>query len=186
MSIEEFRADLDKLSPKQIFCKHYLAGPCHVLGEDRYFEIRDIISSQLSVEFSEVILVGSGKAGFSIAPNKRYRPFSDNSDIDIAVISEKLFTKVWKEAFQYRKSGAYWPRGKSFFDYIGSGWVRPDKLPCSSSFVFTSEWWDFFNDLTSSNRFGPFKIRAGLYHSWFFFFEYQVKCIAQCAEEKSL
>jgi hypothetical protein len=88
------------------------------------------------------------------------------------------------EAYIYKKSGAYWPKSSSFFSYLSEGWIRPDKLPNSPLFSFTKEWWDFFNELTSSRMFGPYKIRAGLYHSMFFFEEYQKICIEQCIEEQ--
>jgi len=181
--IDIFKNSLAALDPKQVVRRHILSGVSHALPEEKEFELKDRISDYFDVEFSEVVVVGSGKLGFSIAPRKRYREFNEESDIDIAVVSEKLFNKVWKEAYLYRKSGAYWPKCGEFFRYLASGWIRPDKLPIGSSFRFTERWWNHYNELTSGGEFGPYKIRGGLYHSWFFFFQYQYQCIDQCASE---
>jgi len=180
MTLNNFKKDLVELDSKQVICKNFLSGNSHLLSDHQYFELRDRIANKFEVEFNEVILVGSSKVGFSIAPKKRFRQFCDESDIDIAVISESLFTKVWKEAYTFKKSGAYWPKAPDFFKYLNCGWIRPDKLPTSDTFVFTSSWWDFFNELTSTQEYGPYKVRGGLYHSWFFFFHYQMKCVEQC------
>ena len=107
MSIQLFKADLESLTSKQIACKYLLGGKSSVLSEHQFFELRDRVANHFRVEFSEVILVGSAKIGFSLAPKKRYREFCDESDIDIAVISEKIFTQAWQEAYLYKKSGAY-------------------------------------------------------------------------------
>ncbi|GAB2899774.1 hypothetical protein ACCI51_18125 [Microbulbifer echini] len=181
--IEEFKADLTSLNSLQIYRKYVLGGDCHLLDNHQIFEIRETICENFQIEYNDVILVGSGKLGFSIKPSRRFRAFNDDSDIDIAIVSTKLFEKIWEEAYLFKKSGADWPSSNRFFKYISEGWIRPDKLPTSSYFTFTAEWWNFFNDLTSSNRFGPYKVRGGLYHSHFFLQEYQTICIEQCIQE---
>ena len=181
--LEEFKADLVNLSSLQIIRKYFLNGGCHVLNNDQYFRLKEEICEHLQVEFNSVVLVGSGKVGFSIKSEKRYQSFGEESDIDVAVVSEELFQRVWHEAYLYKKSGAYWPKASAFFRYLSEGWIRPDKLPSSDYFSFTATWWDFFNDVTASRRYGPYKIRAGLYHSMFFLQEYQKICIEQCIEE---
>ena len=182
--LDSFRTDLRELTAKQVACKYLLGGNSAVLSEHSFFEIRDRVASHFCVEFSEVVVVGSAKVGFSIAPTKRYREFCDDSDIDVAVISERLFTRVWREAYAYQQSRADWPKARDFFKYLVHGWIRPDKLPNSDTFEFTSDWWSFFNELSGTQEFGPYKVRGGLYHSWFFFFQYQMKCIEDCAGEQ--
>lgn len=181
--IEEFKSDLLILSDEQIVRKHILNGSCHALNDDMHFKLKERICDHFNIEFNEVILVGSGKLGFSIKPNKRYHPFGDESDIDVAVVSTDLFTKIWQDAYSFKKSGVYWPKCDDFFQYLSEGWIRPDKLPTSEYFKFTEYWWGFFNGMTASKDFGPYKIRAGLYHSIYFMQEYQKICISQCIEE---
>lgn len=181
--LEEFKADLNGLSSLQMIRKYILNGVCNVLNDDQHFLLKEEICEHFHVDFNNVILVGSGKLGFSIKAEKRFQSFGDDSDIDIAVVSGELFQKVWEEAYLYKKSGAYWPKSASFFKYLSEGWIRPDKLPTSGYFAFTARWWDFFNQITVSKRYGPYKVRAGLYHSMFFLQEYQKICIEQCIEE---
>ena len=53
------------------------------------------ISSHFGERPENVYLVGSAKLGFSIAPHKLWQPFSDESDIDVVIISEDLFKSLW-------------------------------------------------------------------------------------------
>jgi len=182
--LEDFKTDLRNLAAIQIVRKHILNGGCHALNEVEHYQLKESISEHFKIDFNNVFLVGSGKLGFSIKSEKRFQSFGDESDIDIAVVSPELFTKVWEEAYLYKKDGSYWPRSAEFFKYLSEGWIRPDKLPSSHYFEFSKNWWDFFNTLTSSRKFGPYKIRAGLYHSLFFLQEYQMICVKQCIAEE--
>lgn len=180
--IDEFKQDLAKLSSVQILRKYILGAESQVLSAVQHYQLREQVCEHFQVGYNEIIMVGSGKLGFSIKPARRFKLFNDKSDIDIAVVSPKLFENVWKEAYLFKKGGAYWPDAGEFFRYLSEGWIRPDKLPRNEYFQFTSTWWDFFNALTRSGQYGPYKIRAGLYHSSFFFEEYQKICIEQCKE----
>jgi hypothetical protein len=180
--LEDYKSDLNCLNSLQLFRK-YILGNCHILSPQQHLEIREEISANFNVEFQDVIIVGSGKLGFSIKPSKRYMAFCDESDIDVAIVSTKLFEKVWEETYKYEKSKADWPESTKFFSYLSKGWIRPDKLPKSQYFTFTDVWWNFFNELTISKKYGPYKIRAGLYYSNFFLQEYQMICIEQCIED---
>ncbi len=180
---DNFKADLEALTSLKMYRKYILSGNCYALDEDQHYRLREEVCERFSIDFTDVFLVGSGKLGFSIKPDKRFGDFDDESDIDIAIVSPVLFEKVWQEAYSYKKSAADWPKANSFFRYLSEGWIRPDKLPSSTYFRFAGEWWDFFNDLTSSHKYGPFKVRAGLYHSHFFLKEYQTICIDQCIQE---
>ncbi|CAA0081302.1 Uncharacterised protein [Zhongshania aliphaticivorans] len=181
--MNEFKDDLRLLNSLQIVRKHIFNGACHLLDNANYYQLKEDICEYFDVEFNDVLVVGSGKLGFSIKPQRRYGAFNDESDIDIAVVSTELFQKIWKEAYLYQRSGAYWPKSADFFKYLSEGWIRPDKLPSSKYFSFTEDWWNFFNKLTISERYGPYKIRGGLYQSWFFLQEYQKICVEQCLTE---
>ena len=83
--LEEFKNDLSALTSLQIFRKYILNGECYLLNNDLHFHIREDVCEQFSVEFNDVVMVGSGKLGFSLKPSKRFASFSDDSDIDIAI-----------------------------------------------------------------------------------------------------
>jgi hypothetical protein len=129
------------------------------------------------------------KLGFSIAPEKRYRSFGEESDLDIAIVSPVLFEQLWKDLQTHVSSvDCMWHEAdsKRFRKYFFRGWIRPDLMPFSKSFKLRTEWFEFFTRLTNSERFGPYKISAGLYRDWFFFEQYQSICIQQCKQELEL
>lgn len=181
--IQEFQNDLQKYSAERIVQKRITFGSSYILSEDLYFDLKASVSEHFHISTNEVLIVGSGKLGFSIAPTKRYRHFSDTSDVDIALISSDLFDDIWKIVFDYKNDVGYWEEEDEFKKYLFKGWIRPDKLPPSPVFKFRKDWWDFFRLLTSSNNFGPFQIRGALYKSWEFLEDYQCICVKSCQED---
>ena len=158
-------------------------GDCYVLKDDAYFDLKMEIADHFKVHPNEVLMVGSGKLGFSIVNSKRYRPFGDTSDIDMAIISPTRFDSIWHSVYEYSFSGGYWPDEKSFKEYLFRGWIRPDKLPPSKRFAVCEDWWDFFRGLTYRGSYGPYKIAAGLYRSWDFLESYLGVCINECRSD---
>jgi|ERR1039458_6837853 hypothetical protein len=67
-----------------------------------YEAIRDWLATQLHVGPKEITLIGSGRIGYSLAPDGYGQPFSPESDLDFTVISSDLFVrlcdafKTWK------------------------------------------------------------------------------------------
>lgn len=182
-NLESFKADVQSLSVVQVIRKHVIHGACHVLSQDQYFELKAEVAEHFDLHPSEVLIVGSAKLGFSIAPNKRYRPFSDESDIDVVLVSQHLFDRIWAAVFKYWKEGGYWDRHQEFKDYLFRGWIRPDKLPPSRIFSVGEDWWDFFRMITSSGRYGDYKVSAALYKSWYFLESYQEICVQGCRQD---
>ena len=164
--------------------KHITFGASYVLDEGQYFQLKHEISEEYHLHPSQVIMVGSGKLGFSIAPSKRYRPFGDESDLDVAIISDVLFDWIWQEVFEHQNiNRGYWPQETKFKDYLFRGWLRPDYLP--PSIQYASQWFEFFRQLTASSGFGPYKISAGVYKSWLYLEHYQRQAVAQCRANNS-
>lgn len=143
--LTQFKEDLSHLSPIEIVRKHITSGECCILPPHKYFDLRSEVADHFELCPNEVLVVGSTKLGFSIAPHKRYRLFCDESDIDVALISSTLFDKFWKEAFVYWCDGSYWSGYNKFVRYFFRGWIRPDKLPPSRMFPLRKDWWDFFS-----------------------------------------
>lgn len=183
VEVGTFKADLLQKTTSTVIRRYITFGNCFVLDDDKYFELKLEISEHFKLHPSEVIIVGSGKLGFSIANGKRYKPFGDTSDIDIAIISPQLFDQFWKEIFDYSNSGAFWTESEHFKKYLFKGWIRPDKLPNSPYFSLRKDWFEFFRTLTGNGRYGSYKIAAGLYKSWHFLEEYQSICVKQCKQE---
>jgi hypothetical protein len=179
-SIARFRSDLTDLDNADMVAKHILSGDCHALEEDLHWRLRRQVATSLSVYPNQVVVVGSARLGFSIVERKLLRPFSDSSDIDVAIVSSDLFDEYWQLVYQYEREGGYWERGNDFKRYLFRGWMRPDLLPSSPSFEPRKRWWELFRKLTASGTYGPYKIRGGLYKSWFFLNGYHERSIAAC------
>ena len=189
--INDFKKNLTTSDEIALVRKFITSGDCHVIDQNNYLELKSIVADHFKIHPNEVLIVGSGKMGFSIAENiakgkMRYRHFSETSDIDVAIISQNLFDRIWKDLFDFIEDKGFWQRQQEFTGYHFQGWMRPDMLPTSPRFDFTQTmWWDFFNNLTSSQKFGEYKIRGGLYRNWHFLEKYQIKCVKQCKIESN-
>jgi hypothetical protein len=178
----EFRRRLKTDDADTMVRRYLIHGSSFALSDDLFFELKAEVASHFKVHTSNVIMVGSGKLGFSLAPTQRFRPFRDDSDIDLTIISEMLFDQIWSEVFRFSSSGAYWPDESKFKGYLFRGWIRPDQLPPARNFSIRNDWWEFFRELTNSGRYGRgHKINAGLFKNWHFFEAYQTKTFADCA-----
>jgi hypothetical protein len=184
MTVEErislFRQDLLQRDVPELVQRHITYGECFALSVETYFALKNRVAQQFGIHHAQVLVVGSAKLGFSIAPDKRYRPFGDNSDIDVALCSSDLFDAFWRDVFDYWSRGEIWPGVNQFRRYLFLGWMRPDKLPPAKSFARSQEWWEFFRLLAATGEYGPYKVTGALYKSWHFLETYQQSCVHDC------
>jgi hypothetical protein len=178
--IEVFRNDLPFRSAGEVVRRHITFGDCFALTSNDYFELKRRVADHSHINPNEVVVVGSAKLGFSIAPGKRYRYFGDHSDIDVALCSNDLFDTIWVDVFNYWRMGSLWDSLPQFRKYLFRGWMRPDKLPPARTFQHSQEWWEFFRSLEASGDFGSYKISGALYKTWHFLESYQAKCVTDC------
>ena len=101
--IEQFKQDLQNHSVDEVYDKYFISGDVWIVKQihgvnwhEKYDELKLFISNRLSVHFNDIAIAGSGKLGFSMDPKKNYKCFSEESDIDIIVISQKLFYRFWE------------------------------------------------------------------------------------------
>lgn len=74
--------------------------------DSTYQTLKRDVAAVLDLNPKEITLIGSGKVGFSIAPGKAYRPFrKGRSDIDLAIVSPRLFESVWSDLSQAAMRG---------------------------------------------------------------------------------
>lgn len=115
------RSDLLSLEPKDFYLKHIVKShnwyfsdylqvpPDEIIDKMDYF--KEIVSIKLDISFHSLQIVGSAKTGYSLSPYKVLKPFHDetgespSSDIDIAIVSERLFMKYWDDL---RKTKGIW------------------------------------------------------------------------------
>ncbi|MDM1525565.1 hypothetical protein HX091_06325 [Myroides odoratimimus] len=106
-----------------------------------YNQIIEYLSNKFKICKTSIVLIGSAKTGFSIDPAKYGNPFSENSDLDFAIIDDSLFEilrkeyQIWKKKyedgeydnFQNKK---YWPDNiNTLKGCLKKGFIDTNKLP---------------------------------------------------------
>lgn len=133
-TLEEIKNDLKELSDREFYIKHIIRSDNWYIED--YLGKRDteivktiddyrlIVSNSFNVTINSVIMVGSGKNGFSMSPpnvaapemTKTFLPFNNDekvrkvSDIDIAIVSDELFHEFWslfRESYKKRYENTY-------------------------------------------------------------------------------
>lgn len=179
--VESFKRELRESQPLDTVRKLIIHGSCAAMPDDKYYELRRRVSVHFGVHPNEVLVVGSGKLGFSIVPEKRYREFCSESDIDLVVVSEILFNQFWRLVHEYWLEYGQWDDFSGFRKYLFRGWIRPDMLPPSGNFDIALQWWEFFNSLTAKEGLSMHKIAGALYKDWRFLESYQISGVRACA-----
>lgn len=177
--IETFRTALhdQSLTEKLIVQKYIIHGTPYIFkdNENKYFDLKHEIATHFKERFECVRMVGSAKLGFSIAPKKLWRPFSDESDIDIAITSRTIFERFWIELYDFNialtsRTEEEEKSYRKFLQYFFKGWLRPDLFPFRYPGKY--EWFDFFKYI--SYRYGYQKITCAIYYNDDFFENYHV------------
>ncbi len=143
---------------------------CFKENQEVYWELRQQVCSKFDIHPRNFVVIGSAKLGFSAAPDKFGKPFGDDSDIDIVIVSDLLFEKIWLKLLNYRESSYYklnFTSKQKFNDLqriLFFGQIRMDKL--SNSFDFAKTYWTFFNELSIDPKYGPRQIRSAIFKSW--------------------
>ncbi len=64
-------------------------------NNEQCIEWKEMLSRNINIDSKAIIIAGSACSGFSFNPFKDYRFFREESDIDIAVISNNYFQEAW-------------------------------------------------------------------------------------------
>ncbi|MBR4401573.1 MAG: hypothetical protein IKT09_07845 [Synergistes sp.] len=197
MNREELQSDLLYLEPKDFYIKHivkshnwYFSDYLHVPPEeivDKMDFFKEIVSKKLGISFHSLQIVGSAKTGYSLSPSKLFSPFHDevqgassSSDIDIAIISERLFLKFWDKL---RKIKNIWHNQhyyKHLTESIFRGYINDKDLLKIDA--LREEWEEMIRPVNFSlqDKLGfvhPISYR--LYRSWDDLEEYQIISITK-------
>lgn len=180
LNLESFRAKLEVARERNElldFCrKHVLHGIPFVFKDrpEEYYDFKKIITHEFDISFHEIYITGSGKLGFS--PHKG-TTFDYDSDIDVAIISSKLFDivmgKISEYQMQIRKNKRVIRESErsmyhEFLEYSAMGWIRPDKLPISFQMhVLKQAWFRFFDSISyNKSPVGNYKVAAGVFRTY--------------------
>lgn len=88
------------------------AWVCPTRSRAEYEDIRSGFSEIFGNSTTDIAIVGSGKYGYSLSPDKDFRPFQSNenephvSDIDLVVISRPIFNETWRHLRRAHYNGA--------------------------------------------------------------------------------
>jgi hypothetical protein len=183
MTLEKFKTELlqqdTELKIRHFLRKHVFHGIPFIFQEreNDYYEVRNMIAEHFGLHFQEVLIIGSGKLGFSYLKEKE---FNFESDIDVAIINEKLFEEFFQNICTYQYSLdkfrsvptiAELEQYTKFLHYLVKGWMRPDLLPLSFDIKeLKDSWFSFFQSLSyGKSCVGDYKVTAGLYKSFYYF-----------------
>jgi hypothetical protein len=153
------------------------------------FDFKKDISEKLNVHVRDIIIVGSGKLGFSLKPyiskskksfynfyefdfKWKRNNFNKKSDLDIAIISSDLFDRqfvnLYNESSFYRQEYVEeWGQRPAFAKYLLMGRLATRFLP--SKFKLSDEIKDVQEKYQI--KFGR-EINIEIYKSWYFFETY--------------
>lgn len=98
--------------PSSEFVDCFVVGAVPVcFGGDRpgYLNWRREVSSALEIDPANLHVIGSACLGFSLAPLKLLRPYSSDSDIDVAVVSSWHFELAWRDLQRKTRSSFRFP-----------------------------------------------------------------------------
>jgi hypothetical protein len=98
MNRATFIAKLESELPSRFIEDQFFDRVPHIFQSDRaiFAQWKRELGERIEVDPACVTIVGSGATGFSMNPNKNFREFNDQSDIDVAVISAHHFTAGWR------------------------------------------------------------------------------------------
>jgi predicted nucleotidyltransferase len=172
MNFTEFRKVIEIEGLEVAVNSLILQGSVFYFKDDfkKYFYFKNILSTKLDVHTKNIEIIGSAKLGFSLNQQRLGEPFDKESDIDIAVISDKLFDLAWSELISIRDKKWFELTPKERANLIQCqsdiywGYISPDRVPGGTG--FSKWWWSIFEELSSVADFERRKIRGRLFKSW--------------------
>lgn len=201
-----FRSDLysSNQNIEWIFHKHIVNKQPYVFLEnpDLEHELAQIVKEYFNVDYKDIFIVGSAQLGYSLSPKKKYRSFSRNSDIDLAIVDNKLFIELKQELYDFTNGlnrdwieTIFHPNPKKFicsddlekqekqrfiyenqllyYKYLSKGWFRADFKPNEFEICRNGKKYNDFQKIIYK-KFSR-KIGVAIYENWFFFINYHVK-----------
>jgi len=158
------------------FCDHW----------ESYCDFKEQIANAFAVHPKTVMLVGSGRWGFSTSPKKYPQTFDggpEPSDLDVVVADPTLFDRAWRELCDYEMDEV--PKGKALGNLqrrrnmLYEGRLDPTMFP--RTMKLSDDWTTFFATLstTSWDDREPRKIGAWIFRDWRFVQRYYRQAFQQ-------
>jgi hypothetical protein len=184
LSIDEFKRIVLSTPLSTVVQEHIFQGMPYAFREkpEALNLLIQHLSSAMQLSEQSVVIVGSAKIGFSLNPDNFPRRFSEVSDIDVLIVSEYLFDRVWmtllewhyprrllnlgrveNEWVRFRRKEIYW------------GWLVPTQIRYEGlSFPgilkplrdISAQWFDAFQSLSLYPEFAARSVKGRLYRTW--------------------
>lgn len=135
MTRDEFFQQIRSSNAELLARQHLYSEDAHIFsGPAAYDAFRKrVIGFIRDVEF--VAVVGSGNWRYSLNPDKDFREFGHHSDIDLAVISDAQFRRLWEEMRQNHRRHFYGlpneerEQLRRNSENVYSGFISPEWIP---------------------------------------------------------
>jgi hypothetical protein len=183
-SVEEFKQILRRGSLDKIVKEYVFDGIPYVFQNrpEGLKTLRRYLSDSLRIKNENAIIIGSAKIGFSLSPDTMFRQFSNESDIDVLVVDERLFDAIWETILKWhyprRITGLagmdiQWNRRRRWDLYWG--WLVPDRIRYEGlSFPevlkpvrnISTAWFNTFKGISRLADFSGRDVHGRLYRSW--------------------
>ena len=136
-----------------------------------YDALCSTIGSAFTLAVDTMTVIGSGRIGYSLSPDKYGAPFSTESDIDVAVVNAELFDTAWFELLRLSRK-KYFSLEKQVQSWIAAhreghifwGFVCPDRLPGVVGLSRT--WFRTFKGLARIPTLAGRDVNGRLYRTW--------------------
>jgi hypothetical protein len=173
MKLEDLKKELSRHNTSRVVNKFILSSTPVCFGGDidLILELKETLSKLFNVHVKEIEIVGSAKLGVCLSSERYGKPFDQQSDIDLVIVSSELFDLAWHELlefdFQYYKLT---DEDRAFleesYQTIHRGFISPDRLPPKSQFGVN--WLTTFSELSRQSKFDYREIRGRLFKNWWF------------------
>lgn len=181
---DEFKAILLSQPLDQVVREHLFTGTPYVFRQAPIHmdTLRSHIVTRLKIRENGIAIVGSAKLGFSMSPDAFPGRFSAKSDIDVVVVDEALYDRIWLNMLEW-----HYPRRRVRLDdseykwyttrqrELYWGWFSPDKIKFDGLQFpgvlkplrdISTEWFSTFRSLSLYQQFANRDINGRLYRTW--------------------
>lgn len=144
--------------------------------------LRRHLCPRFELEEQDVIIVGSAKMGFSLDPEAFPRQYSKYRDIDVLVVSETLFDRVWHTMLQWHYPRRLARLPDTDWKWVGArqkdlywGWFHPDEIRYDGLTFpevlkplrdLKTNWFNSFKSLSLYEEFSGKEVSGRLYRTW--------------------
>ena len=171
-SKDEFSSLLDSDDHLKIVEEFLMSGVPFVFRDSPadYDTLRNTLARSLGLPAETMTVIGSGRIGFSLSPEKYGVPFSSTSDIDVVVVSAELFDKAWFDLL--RLGPKYFGLQKGVQSWVDThkennifwGFIIPNRLP--GAVALSTSWFRAFRGLGRHAAFAERDVNGRLYRTW--------------------